>query len=306
MIVRIANIVGKRLIRRWIQRGAPGSHARLVRRAQARSRRSPQDGDGPAIVAPEPVVAPRGKGVFVRTVAGAGGVDRIVGVAQWAGLSWVCVQTFWKDHGENLNLNELAQLHAALDARGIQMWLWAWAEPAQIGTLAEVLKQTVEVTPFTGLMLDIEGLGWTSLSHDDAERQAVLLFAAARETVGQRPVGVTSYGWPTSFPAFPWKMLSELADFGVPQAYKGLEVGLDYQRLSVEAYENLGFLDVVPALAAFDWSGAEMTVIYERTPRPVSAVIWWDFYNADQDQTGGRWRAIQAAGMRAELPDAMR
>jgi hypothetical protein len=40
VILRIANIVGKRLIKRWILHGVPGSQARLVQRARARSRRS--------------------------------------------------------------------------------------------------------------------------------------------------------------------------------------------------------------------------------------------------------------------------
>lgn len=41
MIVRIATIVGKRLIKGWIRQGAPGSHSRLQRRTRARSPRSP-------------------------------------------------------------------------------------------------------------------------------------------------------------------------------------------------------------------------------------------------------------------------
>lgn len=41
MILRIASIVGRRLIKGWIRRGAPGSHSRLVRRMRARSTRSP-------------------------------------------------------------------------------------------------------------------------------------------------------------------------------------------------------------------------------------------------------------------------
>jgi hypothetical protein len=123
---------------------------------------------------------------------------------------------------------------------------------------------------------------------------AKTLVSASRSAIGPRPVGVSSYGWPAYHPKFPWEQFADAADFGVPQVYKGLELGNDYQRIGVEAYQDLGFGGVVPALAAYYWGREDMLTIYNRTPQPNGAVIWWDFYNLDQESS--RWRAVWQAG----------
>lgn len=239
--------------------------------------------------------SPRGKGVFVRMIEGAGGVEHIVARARWAGLSWVCAQVYWKgtysdpDHGTNLNAEHLHDLQAALKPHGIVLWLWGWPVPDRLDEFANVIESGTAGLPYAGLILDVEGNEWF-----DQHIAALVLMDAMPDVIGGRPLGVTSYGYPPNFQTMPWGALNH-ADFGVPQVYHGHDVyGPDYQAAAMGEWDALGFDTLAPALAAYDLTAAEMTEIYARTPKPDDAVIWWDFYNLEQNPE--LWWAVKAAG----------
>lgn len=236
---------------------------------------------------------PKGKGLFVRTIDGVGGVDRIVAMSKWAGVSWLCVQFIWQydniyQADRIYNLERLSELRDKATANGIALWLWGYPNPMGVSRFADALATAQSLAQAEGIVLDPEKSWYNQTGH------ATALVDASRAATGGKTVGVTSYGWPPYHPKFPWNQFASASDFGLPQVYKGFELGPDYQRLGVEAYQGLGFKAVVPALAAYDFGPDEMLAIYDRTPRPDGAVIWWDFYNLDQMPQ--RWSAIVQAG----------
>jgi hypothetical protein len=236
---------------------------------------------------------PKGKGLFVRTVDSVGGVDRVVQWTKWAGVSWLCVQFIWQydniyEADRLYNLNRFAALRDKAAQAGIALWLWGYPNQMGVSRFGDALATAQSLAQAEGVILDPESSWYNQTGH------ATALVQVSREAVAGKPVGVTSYGYPPYHPSFPWSQFAAAADFGVPQVYKGVEIGPDYQKLGVEAYQALGFKAVIPALAAYDFGPAEMLAIYERTPRPDGAVIWWDMYHLDQMPQ--RWSAIVQAG----------
>jgi hypothetical protein len=236
---------------------------------------------------------PKGKGLFIRTIDGVGGVDRVVQWSKWAGVSWLAVQFIWQydnpyQADQIYNLDRWIEMRDKAATSGIQLWLWGYPNFMGVYRFANALDTAHAMAEPAGVILDPE------MSWYNQEGHAEALVDSSREVVGGKPVGVTSYGYPPYHPSFPWSVFASKSDFGLPQVYKGLEIGPDYQRLGVEAYQELGFKAVIPALAAFDFGPAEMLAIYERTPRPAGAVIWWDMYNLDQMPQ--RWSAVVQAG----------
>jgi hypothetical protein len=235
---------------------------------------------------------PVGKGIFVRGVASAGGPDRIVAVSVWAGLRWVAVQSWWKDQTAsgvyNGNAAYMAEIAGKLRRAGIQFWVWGWPYPEQASAFASEVGGHARLG--SGAFLDLEGDEWQG---EGSIAAAHSLVSKMRASLAGRGLGLTSYGRPSNFPAFPWTT-AQLYDFGAPQLYLGHRTyGAGYQAAGVEDYEALGFRAVVPLLGAYDMDPGEMAAVYANTPRPAGAVGWWDMANADAEPS--RWYAIQGA-----------
>lgn len=239
---------------------------------------------------------PTGKGMFVRHLAiDTGTPEQCAAQCRWANLHWLPIEAIWQDkdgwvkrHNEGL----FQEYGAALREAGVRPWIWGYPHPEKTGEFTDVVAAAVEQSGASGVLLDPEGpwLGATT-------QQAVALVQSMRAALPGTMLGVTSYPKPIWVPGLPWDGFLG-CDFGLPQVYDSQgDQGPSWQAQGVENYQAAGFRAVVPALPSFGPVGTtpqDIVTVFDRTPRPDGAVIWWDWKNCNAKQN---W-----AGIRAVLP----
>lgn len=241
--------------------------------------------------------------MFVRALAlHTGTPAQMVASARAADLGWVAIQVIWQhhDHDNVLNLDVLPTYAKALRDADVDVWIWGYPERdvARRIAFANVVGEACAQSGAIGVLIDAE-----APYRGATNTQAADLVGRVRGGAPGRLVGLTSYGNVPAFADMPWAGFAETCDLGIPQAYHGQDIlGPHYQADAVGWYRDLGFPAIVPALAAWDLSVAQMLEIYARTPTPDRAVIWWDWHNANVHQT---WPAIDQARS-PETPAALR
>jgi hypothetical protein len=217
---------------------------------------------------------PRGKGLFIRKLEHGGEPDQLAAFVRDLGVSWVAVEVLWQEPGESDNLHgsRLAEYTAALNAAGVQVWVWLFPSPDGVSRAVDRVRYAYQVAPSVrGVIVDPEKPFYAKRHAEAAAR----LMAGLAEL--GRPIGVTSYGMPSWHPAFPWKSWVRHAAFGTPQLYS--DRGSTYAPTAIAEWTALGFPAIVPALgASATHDGAEMTRLASYLPT-VPAVVWWDLYH---------------------------
>lgn len=242
---------------------------------------------------------PRGKGIFVRHLRRhCGSHEQLVGQCQRAGISWVVVQAIWQyEDAPSKITNDGCEIYGkALAEAGIDAWVWGYPVPGAQAEFAEAMRDRAEDFGARGVIIDPER-EWLHAT----SAEVVALVGELRLALGVPdpvPLGCSSYGAPWNFPSFPWRAFAACCDFGVPQIYDGKSrQPRDYPARSVAAWQEFGFKRIVPASAAYgrNKDGLSrrregMEHLLDRTPVPDGAIVWWDWYNANQ--ASGRWDAI--------------
>lgn len=240
---------------------------------------------------------PRGKGMFQRLWEHMGdtpeeAAERCVAHS----IKWVAVQRLWQypnsdddkwANGSGCNGHTLEAWASCLVAAGVQLWIWGCAMPGREDDFTSGMVRTAEDWGAVGIIVAAKGPWYQSGS---ARTEAENLMS--RLQASGLPIGFMSYGAPWNVTAMPWEEFSA-ADFGVPQIYDSKNNQADgYPIRSVREWQELGFRSVVPASAAYNKTRAQMESLLARTPTPESAILWWDWYNANQ--AAYRWQVIGA------------
>jgi hypothetical protein len=241
---------------------------------------------------PEPppsIDVPKGKGMFVRSLTGTGTVDNMKQYIIDRGIKWVCVQRLWQHDDPSddkyLNGSSWEDYKRAWEETGCDLWIWGWPLPERQDEFVSEMSETCSKWGALGIVIDVEGKWYDH--HAEATELIDKMMALGV------PVGVTSYGAPWYHTRFPFEEFNK-ADFGVPQIYDSENsMPEDYPSRSIEEWTKFGYTHLVPASSAYK-TPALMEDLLSRTPVPDDSLIWWDWYNANLDQSGGRWDVIGA------------
>lgn len=236
---------------------------------------------------PTSIDVPQGKGMFIRSLTGTGSVENMKQTIIANDLKWVCIQRLWQyeDPAQDklLNGSSWDSYKVALEETGCDVWIWGWPIPERIDDFVKEMSDTCSKWGALGIVLDVES-PW----YDEPTKATELMTKMRALGV---PVGVTSYGAPWFHTRFPFKEFSS-ADFGIPQIYDSENtMPADYPTRSVEEWTKFGYSHVIPASSAYK-SASQMQDLLDRTPVPDGGLLWWDWYNANLDTTGGRWGVI--------------
>tara|TARA_R110002126_G_scaffold145417_4_gene291460 strand:- start:151 stop:1086 length:936 start_codon:yes stop_codon:yes gene_type:complete len=225
---------------------------------------------------------PQGKGMFIRGLDHTGSATQMIKTMKDNGLTWVCVQRIWQyENGDSdlRNSDHMVEYARAVHAAGFGFWLWGYPVPGKQGEFAQVLLESVDATSAQGIVIDPER------PYKNTEGEATALMQALMPGCIDRQVllGFTSYGAVWYHQNFPWREFST-AHFALPQNYdKDNDLGEDYPTRSHEAYAEHGFRVIIPASAAYSKTDEQMRELLANTPTPQGAIIWWDWYNADEN-----------------------
>lgn len=216
--------------------------------------------------------------MFVRHLrAHCGSPENMAHQCTKAGLRWVAIMAAWQNNRVkwyNANIEDYA---IALRSVGVDVWVWGYPQPNIHPSFVDAMRDRALAADAKGIILDPEK-PWIG-------RAPVIAYELVRHLRAHvnLPVGFTSYGWPANFKKFPWKAFAESCDFSIPQAYDTHDnMGPHYQQHSVRAYKKLGFKNIVPGLRTYNIRPDKIAEIYGRTPMPVDAVVWWDWFNTGQ------------------------
>jgi len=243
----------------------------------------------PPVEPPTNIDVPKGKGLFIRSLTGTGSVDNMKQYIIDKDIKWICVQRLWQyedpDDDKLLNGNSWEDYKRAWEETGCDLWIWGWPIPTRIDDYVDEMSTTQSKWGAIGIIMDCES-PW----YDHATDATILIDKMMALGV---PVGMTSYGAPWFHNRFPFAEFNK-ADFGVPQIYDSENsMPEDYPERSVDTWIELGYTHVVPASAAYK-TPAQMQSLLDRTPTPDDCIMWWDWYNANLDQSQGRWDVIAA------------
>lgn len=242
---------------------------------------SPAPGGGKGAhpwVGPPVAGLPRGKGIFVRAVSQGGGPSLFADRMGYLGMEWVLLQSMFHDRsGMRIrDASEYPAYAAELQRVGCTPWVWGWPRPESARQFVDVSMEAIEATDAPGLIINVESAYRGRDSADDAAR----LLELARASLGDRKLGITTYGGgPSWIQSFPWQTFASV-DFVVPQFYDaGRKLGEAYPRKAIGRYQRAGYRNIIPAWAASHRYDPEwMQAMADRTPLPAGAACWWDLY----------------------------
>lgn len=244
---------------------------------------------------------PRGKGVYVRSVAHADSPQHMVDLCRAMGLKWAALLYAWQKPDRKTifyYLDRLPSYADALKSAGIDVWLWAWPEPGQGLELARVYYSLARRCHSQGLILNPE-----KPFYGKSNALARQVMRDCRLTGAK--IGVTTYGGgPVNHPGFPWQGFSS-ADFGAPQFY---DTSHKYDETHVarwiRSWIDGGFRTLAPIWGASSAHTPEQmrieaaqTLAAARTVGiPIRAASWWDFYHLEKSEK--RRRAVTSISLK--------
>lgn len=230
---------------------------------------------------PTPDNHPVGKGIFVQTVQKAtreGTPEALAEFADNLELDWVALLCIWQHDKRDRIYTKTMEAAAALNRRGIEVWVWGWPHPDRPDTYVRHMSRSLNDCEAVGVIHNIEAPYYGKRNgRPKFEHEAAELMFKMRAEIGDHPMGLSSYGalfWHRS--AFPWTPLAKYCDFGMPQIYDVHEKhGPEYPERCFDAWRGL-FSVVCPTLAASKReTPQEMRDKLSRTPL-APAVSWWD------------------------------
>jgi hypothetical protein len=229
---------------------------------------------------------PEGKGMFIRALSHTGEPADLVKQMGDAGLTWVCAQAIWQYKDKESSVwvrGRMAEYSEAVQAAGFGFWVWGYPVPGKEEEFTEVMFEALDKAQGQGIIIDPEKPYYGTTGYGTVLMQALMPGCITRGVL----LGFTSYGAPWFHQKFPWAEFAT-AHFAVPQTYDAENnLGADYPAKSQEAYREYGFKVIIPGSGAWGKTEEQMTTLLANTPTPQGSIIWWDWYNADQDDLWG-------------------
>lgn len=224
--------------------------------------------------------APKGKGVFFRSLKHAGTYENFLNDIKTLRLDWICILTHWQSEDEKtltyLNDNYIQWLYQIKkDLPHLKIWFWAWPDLWDIEGFVEYCLQFEKYEFCSGYVIDTEKAFLK-------QNEFAVSFVAALDKL-KKPKGLTSYGGGEAYvPNFPWSEFSKL-DFGMPQIYdKENKLGDTYPKKSVISWSKY-FKTILPV-----WTGSDIHTLDQikniimNTPYSAQGHAWWDYYAIKQ------------------------
>ncbi len=161
-----------------------------------------------------------GKGFFIWQVKNCEGgqPDAIAARAQTAKLSHVLIKIadVTLAYGFNQNNADLVKpVVEALRAKGIEVWGWHYVKGDDPDGEARIAIQRVKQLRLPGYVIDAEG-EYKTLDKAPAARK---FMTALRAGLGNLPIALSSYRFPSFHKDFPWQAFLEKCDLNMPQVY---------------------------------------------------------------------------------------
>lgn len=166
-------------------------------------------------------MALQGKGFYIWRVTRceAGDVNAVANLASQNGFSHVLVKVADGDSSYNINTStgedyawELVQ---ALRERNIACWGWHYVYGYDPLAEADIAIQRVQSLKLDGYVVDAEA-PYKQTGRDEDARQ---FLGRLRRGLGQFPIALSSYRFPTFHPQFPFEVFLEQVDYNLPQMY---------------------------------------------------------------------------------------
>jgi hypothetical protein len=253
-----------------------------------------------------PGVSPTGKGIFIWQLknTAAGDPAAAVRLARSAGLSWVAVKIH---DGTTIDDSQaLKDFVAAFHAAHVQVYGWGYCylRLAQAEANAAVLQ--AQNLSLDGYIIDAEGEA-AAAGSGPAEQFATIVRSGIH-----KPIGLSSYRYPSLHMDLPWHELLSVCTFHCPQVYwlasaGPLTPGSQLDRC-VRELINLSALPVVPIGCAFSWTpqgGAEWRPTVAQLQNfieaarlhgaTIPAYAWWSWESASAHPDW--WAAIAGAAV---------
>ena len=206
-----------------------------------------------------------GKGFFIWQIRNCEGgrAEAIAAKAQAANLSHVLLKiadtTF--AFGFDRNNNDVtAPVANALRQRGIQVWGWHYVKGDDPEGEARIAVQRTKQLQLDGYIIDAEG-EYKSVGKAAAARTYM---TALRNGLGDLPIALSSYRYPSFHKDFPWAAFLEKCDLNMPQVYWEQAHNADVQlQRSVTEFNNPALVGVirpiVPTGSAYGTGGWRAT-----------------------------------------------
>lgn len=244
---------------------------------------------------------PVGKGMFVRSLTHTGEPQECVAHMQEHGLTWICVWAIWQYDDKDsqiINRSRMAEYAKAVHDAGFGFWVWGYPQPGKEAEFRDVIFEAADNANAEGVVIDPEK------PYIGTEGAGMALMNALMPGCVERKIllGFTSYGSPWYFKTFPWDEFRS-AHFAINQSYDAdNNLPPEYPAQSQAAYKDLGFKVIIPGGGCYRKSEQDLRDLNNNTPTEQSAMIWWDWINATNDNLWGPIKEF-VPGRCRETPD---
>jgi hypothetical protein len=242
-----------------------------------------------------------GKGFFIWQIphCESGDPSRIAARSAAAGLTHVLIKI--ADAGSAFNLDRngrdlVPPVVAALHARGIQVWGWHYVYGYDPDAEARVAVQRTNALQLDGYVIDAE------VQYQLAGRNAVAqsFCRQLRAGLGNLPVALSSFRYPTVHPQLPWSTFLQYCDYNMPQVYwEQSHDGAAQLARSVNEFRKITpYRPIVPTGPAYSNAGwrpaaSELTAfMQEALELQLPGVNFWSYDFSTQSAYIDLWNAV--------------
>ncbi|MDA1329528.1 MAG: hypothetical protein O3B43_00450 [Chloroflexi bacterium] len=241
----------------------------------------------------------KGKGFFLWKIARVEGGDpvAIANAAQQSGLTHVLVKVADGKFGYNFlnGVDLVGPLVNELRARNIRVWGWQYIYG--VNPEAEADKAIARVQQFNldGFVVNAE----KEFAAGTINKKAEIYIKRLRNGLGKKKIALSTYRYPSVFPAFPFRTFLEYCNIAMPQIYWVEASNPAFQlRKSVTQYQLLTpSRPIIPTGAAYpqgSWRptpGQITEFLQEAVNLGLSAANFWEWYPA-QENSARLWNAM--------------
>ncbi len=237
----------------------------------------------------------QGKGFYIWQIkqCEGGNIDAIAELAQEAGLTHVIIKV--ADRGQVYQKNQAlaGQLTQALRARGVSPWGWQFVCGDDPKAEAQAAVQQIKNLGLDGFIVNAEG----QYKEPGKAEAARTYMHTLRGAFPDRPIGLSSYRFPSYHAGLPWQAFLENVTLNLPQAYwQGSHNPALQLRRSLREFVGMTPIRPIvptgPAFSTLDWAPTSSEILaFMNAVRDsnLSGVNFWSWSAARQY---GYWDTI--------------
>jgi len=253
-----------------------------------------------------------GKGIFINTIKSCSGGDtRAIAVnAAVLGLNFVAVKIARGWFGYNYRKlpngtwldDYIPMLRDDLAREGIDLWGWGSCWLLDGDAEASTAVERVHKFGLKAFLIDAEAQAKISPDRKAEARK----YADRMNELGDLPVMLCSYRWPSLHPQLPWDELLAGCDYHAPQVYwiHGSDPAGQLARSISELNQKreLPFVPAGPAFSEHGWKPTPVELNQFNTAcidKGCAGLIWWEYHEAHE---AGFFDVIQAHQWESPAP----